>query len=409
VTKASSDAISPGGGSATRPFVMLGLIALVELLGMAGWFAGGAAAHELALRWQLDRVDVAWLTSTVQLGFVTGTLVAAVLNLPDLIPNRWYLAGSAAGAGLVNASLLLVDGFGPALVTRFFLGFFLAGVYPPAMKMAATWFRSRRGFAIGTVVGALTVGKASPYLVEALGGLGLEAVIGSTATAALVAAILVAALYRDGPHAFPRRPFSWRLVSDVARVPELRLATAGYLGHMWELYAFWGFVAAYWTASLAAGGHPPAPTLVGGLAFASIAIGVIGCVWGGVAADRVGREKVVLWSLAVSGTAAVVSPLVFGRPLPLTLAVILVWGVAVIADSAQYSALVTELAPPHAVGTALTLQTSIGFLLTMVAIQSVALLGGPATPWAFPMLALGPVAGAAAIWRLALRRRVTRG
>lgn len=397
-----------GGGSATRPFVMLALIALTQLLGMAGWFAGGAAAQELALRWRLDPVEVAWLTSTVQLGFVSGTLVAAVLNLPDLVPSRWYLAGSAALAGLVNAGLLAVDGYGAALVTRFFLGFFLAGVYPPAMKMAATWFQSRRGFAIGTVVGALTVGKASPYLVEALGGLGLEVIIGTTAGAALLAAVLVAALYRDGPHAFPRRPFSWRLAGEVARVPELRLATAGYLGHMWELYAFWGFVAAYWSASLTAAGRAASPAGVAALAFVSIAIGLVGCVWGGVAADRVGRERVVLWSLAASGTAAVASALVFGAVPALTLVVILVWGVAVIADSAQYSALVTELAPPHAVGTALTLQTSLGFLLTMAAIQAVAMAGGPATRWAFPMLALGPVAGASAIWRLGRMRGASR-
>ena len=400
MTAASAEPAGRGGGSATRPFVMLGLIALVELLGMAGWFAGGAAAHELALRWSLDRVDVAWLTSMVQLGFVAGTLAAAVLNLPDLIPNRWYLAGAAALAGMVNASLLVVDGYPAALLTRFLLGFCLAGVYPPAMKMAATWFRTRRGFAIGSVVGALTVGKASPYLVEALGGLSLEAVVGSTAAAALVAAGLIALCYRDGPHAFPRRPFSWQLVGDVARVRELRLATAGYLGHMWELYAFWGFIAAYWAASLAAAGRPGSPSLVAALAFASIAIGVVGCVWGGVAADRIGRERVVLRSLAASGTAALLSAAVFGRAPLLTLVVILVWGVAVIADSAQYSALVTELAPPHAVGTALTLQTSLGFLLTMGAIQLVALIGGPRTPWAFPMLALGPVAGAMAMRRL---------
>lgn len=395
-----------GGPAAARPFVMLGLIAAVELLGMAGWFAGGVAARDLGVRWQLSAVEAAWLTSIVQLGFVAGTLVAAVLNLPDLLPSRWYVAGAALAAAGVNGSILVVDGYPAALATRFFLGFCLAGVYPPAMKMAATWFRDRRGFAIGAVVGALTVGKASPYLVEALGGLGLEAVIGSTAAAALAASLLVAVAYRDGPYGFPRRPFSWRLVGEVARVPALRLVTAGYLGHMWELYAFWGFVAAYWAASLDAAGSPGSPALVAGLAFVSIAVGVVGCLWGGRAADRLGRERVVIWSLAASGTAAVLSAAVFGGPLGLTLVVILVWGIAVIADSAQYSALVTEVAPPHAVGTALTLQTSLGFLLTMVAIQFVAAAGGPAARWAFPALALGPVAGILAMSALVRARRV---
>ena len=391
-------------GGAARPFVMLGLIALVELLGMSGWFAGGALAHQLAAAWSLTTSEVAWLTSAVQLGFVAGTLVAALLNLADLVPARWFVAVSALGASAANASLLVVDSFAGALVTRCLLGFCLAGVYPPAMKMAATWFKDRRGFAIGVVVGALTIGKASPYLVEALGGLSLDVVVGSTAGAAAMAAIVVGLAYRDGPFAFPARPFSWRLVGQVARLADLRLVTAGYLGHMWELYAFWSFVAAYWAASLV----NPAPTTVAALAGVSIAVGALGCVGGGLAADRVGRERVVLWSLAISGAAAIGSALVFHGPGWLRLVVILVWGVAIIADSAQYSALVTELAPPHAVGTALTLQTSLGFLLTMAAIQMVAGLGGPATPWAFPALAVGPAFGFMAIRAVARQRVVGR-
>lgn len=387
-------------GGETRPFVMLGLIAVVELLGMSGWFAGGALAHQLAAAWSLSASEMAWLTSAVQLGFVVGTLVAAVLNLADLVPARWLVATAALGASAANASLLVVDSFGGALVTRFLLGLCLAGVYPPAMKMAATWFKDRRGFAIGVVVGALTIGKASPYLVEALGGLSLTIVVGSTAVGAAVAGVLVGVAYRDGPFGFPARPFSWRLVGQVAGLADLRLVTAGYLGHMWELYAFWSFVAAYWAAALV----NPAPTTVAVLAGSSIAIGALGCVGGGLAADRLGRERVVLWSLAISGIAAIGSALVFHGPGWLRLVVIMVWGIAIIADSAQYSALVTELAPAHAVGTALTLQTSLGFLLTMVAIQMVAALGGPATPWAFPALAVGPALGFVAIRAVAKRR-----
>jgi hypothetical protein len=271
------------------------------------------------------------------------------------------------------------------------------------MKMAATWFKDRRGFAIGTVVAALTLGKASPYWVEAVGGLSLEAVVGSTAAAAALAGLVVAVGYRDGPFAFPARPFSWQLAGQVLRTSDLRLVTAGYLGHMWELYAFWSFVASYWAASLPGASARSVAALAG----LSIAVGAVGCVGGGLAADRVGRARVVLWSLAVSGTAAVASALVFQGPGWLRLAVILVWGLAIIADSAQYSALVTELAPPHAVGTALTLQTSLGFLLTMGAIQMVAGLGGPATAWAFPLLAVGPALGFLAI-RIAAKRRVGR-
>ncbi len=386
-----------------RPGLMLAVIAAIELLGMAGWFAGGAAARELAGRWQLGGSEVAWLTSAVQLGFVAGTLAAAVLNLADVVSSRWLVASSAALAALANGSLLLVPGYRGALVTRFALGLCLAGVYPPAMKMAASWFRDRRGFAIGAVVGALTVGKASPYLIEALGGFSLSVIVGSTSVAAIAAALLAATAYRDGPYAFPRRPFSWRLVASVIRVPELRLVTGGYLGHMWELYAFWGFIAAYWRASQPG----TSAQRTAALAFGSIAIGVVGCLGGGIAADRLGRERVVIWSLIVSGLAALASGIVFGGPLWVTLPVILVWGVAIIADSAQFSALVTETAPPHAVGTALTLQTSLGFLLTMVAIQFIAAAGGPATRWAFPALAAGPALGIVAITRLLRLRRPT--
>jgi MFS family permease len=394
--------------TAARPFVMLGLIAVVELLGMAAWFAGGAVGPELAARFGVGSVEVAWLTSAVQLGFVAGTLAAAVLNLPDVVPSRWYVATAAGAAAAVNLVLLIVPDYRLAVGNRFLLGVCLAGVYPPAMKMAATWFASRRGFAIGVVVGALTVGKAAPYLVEALGGLAMPVVIWSTSLAATLAAVVVALGYRDGPHAFPRRPFSWRLAGEVVRVRPLRLATAGYLGHMWELYAFWTFVPAYWAASRRAAGAAESPELVALLAFASIAVGALGCVWGGLAADRIGRERVVIRALAASGAAAVLSAAAFGRPTVIGLVVILVWGVAVIADSAQFSALVTEFAPPHAVGTALTLQTSLGFLLTMVSIQTVAAAGGPATSWAFPMLAIGPAAGLVAIQTLVRWRRVAR-
>jgi MFS family permease len=385
---------------------MLGVIGLAELLGMGGWFAGGALAGELQALWSLTPSEVAWLTSSVQLGFVVGTLAAAILNLPDLIPGRWYFSANALLAAAANAALLLLPSYPAAVATRFLVGVFLAGVYPPAMKMASTWFRESRGFAIGTVVGALTVGKASPYLVEALGGLGVAAVVRSTALGAAAAGVLVALVYRDGPWAFPRRPFSWRLAGEVMRAREMRLVTGGYLGHMWELYAFWTYVAAYWAASLAAPGLGPAGSReVSGLAFGSIAIGVLGCFWGGRAADRHGRERVVLWSLAVSGTCAVASALVFGQPLILALPVILLWGVAVIADSAQFSALVTEVAPAHGIGTALTLQVSLGFLLTMAAIQLMpVLVGALGTRWAFPFLALGPALGFGAIRRLARLR-----
>ena len=384
---------------------MLALLAAAELLGMSVWFAGAAIAPQLRQAWGLSASQAGWLTSVVQLGFVAGTATAALLNLADVLPSRAYFAASAALAAIANAALLMVHDYRAALGCRFLTGLFLAGVYPPAMKMVSTWFRGSRGLAIGTVVGALTIGKATPYLVHALRSARIEPVVLVTSAGALLAAALVGAGYRNGPFPFARRPFSWGLVARVLRHRETRLATAGYLGHMWELYAMWTWLPAFLAASVAAraaaGRVGPSASIVDLLAFGAIAAGGIGCVWGGWAARRWGYAKVVTRAMALSGACALAIGFAFGSALWVLVPLAWCWGFFVVADSAQFSAMVTEVAPPHAVGTALTLQTSMGFLLTMLTIQLVPLIAGVAGwRWAFPVLALGPLAGIAAIRRL---------
>ncbi len=389
---------------------MLALLAVAELLGMSLWFSGSAVAPILQARWQLTGEQVGWLTTMVQIGFVAGTAVSAVLNLADIVPAKRLFAAAAILGAVGNAWLAFAPGFGPALVSRFAAGFFLAGVYPPAMKMAATWFRARRGLAVGTVVGALTIGKAGPYLVHAIPGADVGPVALTASASALVAALIVAVGYRDGPFPFAPRPFSWRLVSSVFAQRKWRWATGGYLGHMAELYSFWTWIPVFIAASLSAesGGRVPASSPAASiLSFGVIAGGGIGCIWGGLASDRIGRARLVTWAMAASGSCALLVGLTFGKSLWLLAPVALAWGFFVIADSAQFSVLVTESVPPHAVGTALMVQTSLGFLLTTFTIQAVPPVVR-AVGWsrAFPMLALGPMVGIWSVRRLmALRRR----
>jgi MFS family permease len=394
-----------------RRWRMLVILSAAELLGMSIWFGASAVAPEFASRWTLTSAEVGWLTSIVQLGFVVGTAAAAILNLADVVPARWYFAICAALGALVNAGLLMAKGYPSALGLRFATGFFLAGVYPPAMKMAATWFRARRGLAIGMVVGALVIGKSTPYLIHAVPSASATSVVLTASVGALVAAVLVAGFYHDGPYAFASRRFSFALVGSVFEGREWRLATGGYLGHMFELYCFWTWIAAFATASLEQSGGIASRTLVSLISFGAIAAGGIGSVWGGLAADRRGREWLVTAAMIWSGACAVLSPLLFGSYVPLLVVLVFVWGFFVVADSAQFSTLVTESVPPHAVGTALTLQTSLGFLLTMLSIQLVPpLVAHFGWRWAFPTLALGPIAGILSIRALVgFKRQLPRG
>ncbi|HSJ13949.1 MAG TPA: MFS transporter [Longimicrobiales bacterium] len=404
VLESPSPAASDAAASAR--WRILALLATAQLLGMSLWFTASATAAHFQALWQLSPAQTGGLTTVVQLGFVAGTALAALLNVADILPARLLLPASVLAAALANGLLLVAGSYEQALALRFATGLLLAGVYPPAMKMAATWFRAARGLAIGTIVGALTVGKAAPYLVHALtGSVDPRFVVLSASAGAVLAGLLVLALYHDGPFAFPRRPFSWSLAGTVWRDRPTRLAIGGYLGHMWEVYAMWTLVSVFFFDYFALRGASriDAGTWAGLVAFLAIAAGGAGSVLAGAWADRLGRERITIWAMLVSGACSLAIGWLTMLPAALLIGIAMVWGFAVVADSAQFSAIVTEVAPPHAVGTALTLQTSLGFLLTAGSIWlcvevSERLGWGPA----FTMLAVGPALG---IWQMLLLKR----
>ena len=375
------------------------LIAAAELAGMSLWFGASAAAPALADRWGLAAADAGRLTLAVQLGFVAGTLVSAISNLSDVFRARHVFAISAFFAAVVNAVFALASaGAAVGIALRFLTGFFLAGVYPPGMKMMASWFREGRGLALGVLIGALTLGKASPYLVNSIGSADWRInLLGLSLFAAAGGAI--ALVVGDGPFATGTAPFDARQVVQVFANRGVRLASFGYFGHMWELYAMWTWVPIMIRASLERSGATP--DLAETASFVVIGAGAAGCVAAGFAADRWGRTAVASAAMAISGACCVAVGFFFGAS-PLTLLTIAaIWGATVVADSAQFSACVTELADPRYLGTALTIQICLGFLLTTA---SIALIGRlrhtVGWPFAFAFLAPGPALGVAAMLRL---------
>ena len=378
----------------------LAFVGAAELLGMSLWFSASAVSPALKAEWNLTDGATAWLTLAVQLGFVAGTLVSALGNLPDVFSARRLFAVSAWLGAAANAALAFsARGAASAVTLRFLTGFFLAGVYPPGMKILATWFRRGRGVALGVLVGCLCLGKAFPYLVNAVGHSSWRVNVLAVSGLAVAGGAIVLAFVGDGPYATRAAPFDFGQAGKVFANRGVRLADFGYFGHMWELYAMWTWVPVFLRASFAA--HGARPGLADGAAFLVIGSGAIGCVAAGLFADRVGRTAVTSWAMAVSGTCCLVIGLLFDAPPAVLLVVAAIWGASVVADSAQFSACVTELSDPQYMGTALTIQTCIGFLLTTVSIQLVPIaLHAVGWRWAFAILAPGPALGVAAMLRL---------
>src|SRR5438034_7738776 len=287
------------------------LVALAELLGMSLWFTASAVAPRIAAEWHLSDATAAWLTLAVQIGFVAGTLLSALANLPDVIPARILFAVCALLAAVANALFaIFARGAVSGIALRFLTGMLLAGVYPPGMKVIATWFREGRGFALGVLVGALTFGKASPYLVNAIGSSSWRVNVGAVSILAAAGGIIIRLFVRDGPYALPSQRFDLSQVTAVVKNRGVRLANFGYFGHMWELYAMWTWAPAMIRASLAASGDPA--WLAEAAAFVVIASGAAGCIAAGRLADRIGRTVVASVAMAVSGACCAVIGFFFG-------------------------------------------------------------------------------------------------
>ncbi|MGH2426335.1 MAG: MFS transporter [bacterium] len=387
------------GSSTPGHWRALTLLAITLVLSMSTWFSASAVIPQLRREWLLSDSAAAWLTIAVQLGFVCGALVSSLLNLSDIIPPRHMILGGSIGAATVNLLLDVAGGGTLGIPLRFATGFFLAGVYPPAFKLMSTWFRRGRGIALGILVGAISVGSAMPHLVNGLGGLDWRLVIYATSALTLVGGLITEFAVTEGPFPFPRATFDVRQAGRVFANRGVRLASFGYFGHMWELFAMWAWFVVFFSDELAARGSSASSAAYA--TFAVLSIGALGSWLSGILAERWGRTKTTALLMGISGSCCLLVGAVFGGPAWLVLTVSLVWGLTVVADSAQFSTMVTELADQAYVGTALTLQLAVGFALTVATIWLIPLLENAfGWRWAFAFLAPGPALGALAMLRL---------
>lgn len=385
------------GAAQARPSRILPVIIFSQFTGTSLWFAGNAVLGDLQQQWGLGSDAVGYVTSAVQLGFIIGTLTFAFFAISDRYsPRKIFFACSLLGAASNLGIYFLADGFGPLLAFRFMTGFFLAGIYPVGMKIAAGWYQRDLGNAIGFLVGALVLGTAFPHLLKGLGQTAPWEVVTIVVSAtAASGGLLMLLLVPDGPYLGKGAKFDPHALAVIFRSPLFRASAFGYFGHMWELYAFWAFVPVVLAGHLA---YADATLNVSFWAFCVIAGGAIGCVGGGLISLKAGSARVAFAQLATSGICCVLSPLVFFAPTPVFLAFLLLWGITVVGDSPQFSALNAQNAPKQLVGSALTIANCIGFSITIVSIQLLNYLAGSVSAaYLYLPLAIGPAIGLAAL------------
>ena len=377
-------------------------LVIAEIAAMALWFVSSAVLGDMQAESPISESIAALLTSSVTAGFVVGALSLSILGLADRYDPRLVFAIAAFAAGLANAALLMIPiGHGGAIAMRFMTGVCLAGVYPVGMKIMVGWGLHDRGLLVGLLVGGLTLGSAFPHLLAWFGGAQWRLTTGIASLLAMLAALMMLKVSLGPWHARASRfdPGTIRLAWVDRR---LRLAFLGYLGHMWELYALWAWVGVAAAASYSTQLAPEeANSLAKLTAFIAIGSGALMCPLAGIYADRIGKARITIIAMAISGSSAIATALAFGGPVVLVFALFVIWGLAVIPDSAQFSALVADIAPADAAGSLMTLQTALGFLLTLITVQLTPLLATHVGwPVVLAMLALGPVFGILAMRKL---------
>jgi MFS family permease len=379
---------------AEPPGRILPAIVLASFAGTSLWFAGNAVLPDLSRLWGLSPDALGYMTSSVQLGFIAGTLVFAVLAISDMFsPRKIFLACAVVGA-LFNACIyFLADGFVSLMVFRFLTGFFLAGIYPIGMRIAAGWYQQDLGKALGYLLAALVAGTAFPHLLRAVGhSLPWESVILGTSGTAAFGGLLMFLLVPDGPHITKGTKFDPTAMKVIFQSKRLRASAFGYFGHMWELYTFWAFVPVILAAHVGSGTVIRLDIPL--WAFIIIASGVIGCAGGGLLTGRFGSARVAFAQLAVSGACCALSPFLLASATPVFLGFLIVWGITVAGDSPQFSTLNAQNAPKELVGSTLTIVNCIGFSVTIVSIQLLTYAAHYIdTRWLFLLLTLGPAAG----------------
>jgi len=380
----------------------LWLVSLAVFMASSVWFAGTAAAPALKQAWSLTPTRAAWLTLTVQAGFILGTLLYALFNIPDLFNARKVFCISAGLGAVFNAGFAYLA-VNPeyALIFRFLTGVTLAGVYPVGMRIIAQWFEEGLGWGLGVMVGALTLGTAAPYGFFAIGAdIDWRHILIVASVLAAAGGAVVGFGIKDGPYRRDVPPFDARAAVKIFRIRRFRLQAMAYFGHMWELYAFWALVGSWMGSRLSRTGT----IMPGRLAlatFAAIAFGAAGCLLGGAFSRSYGERRVALAAIVGSGILCAVSGWLYTLPSPVLLAMIFLWGGLVVADSPQFSAMAARFCPPRYTGTALTIQNGIGFTVTLASIQVTSWLAGIfGWRWALTALSLGPILGAAALIRL---------